>query len=118
MKSRYASSKYAVKGLGIFFRTQHNAWIHLSAAIVAIILGLLFDIQRMEWALIIIAIGMVLVAECLNTAIEFLVDFVSPAYHEKAGKVKDLAAAAVLISSLIAVMLGLLVFVPYFMELM
>jgi diacylglycerol kinase (ATP) len=118
VKSRYRSIKYAIAGLLTFFRTQHNSWIHLTATAAVVILGFVFNVTLKEWALLVTAIGMVLVAECLNTAIEFLVDFISPGYEEKAGKVKDLAAAAVLIASIIAAILGLLVFTPYVLALL
>jgi diacylglycerol kinase (ATP) len=112
VRSRASSFRYAFKGLVLFFTTQPNALIHAVAAVIAVTLGFLFDITAWEWGLVIIAIGLVLASEAFNTSIEFLTDLVSPGYNEKAGKVKDLAAAAVLISAIIAAALGCIVFLP------
>ena len=113
VRSRLNSFRYAYNGLKIFFRTQHNAWIHAAAAAAVIISGFILDLEGWEWTLIVLAIGFVLAAEAVNTAIEFLTDLVSPEYNEKAGKIKDLAAAAVLIASVTAAIIGVVVFLPY-----
>lgn len=115
-KARANSFKYAFKGLKLFFITQHNSWIHLVAAFSVIATGLFFNITKTEWLFVIVAISLVIIAEMLNTAIEFLVDLVSPEFNEMAGKVKDLAAAAVLFSALMAVIIGVFVFGPYLLE--
>lgn len=117
VRSRIKSFSFAISGLVTFFRTQHNAWIHALAAALAIALGFFFHLARWEWAMVIIAIGLVFITEAVNTAIEFLTDLVSPGYNEKAGKVKDLAAAAVLIAAVTAVFLGVLVFLPHILAL-
>ncbi len=98
-KKRIASFNFAFRGIGYMVRTQKNALIHLMAAIVVVIFGFLYQLERQEWCLIIFAIGLVIMAELFNTAIEFLTDLVSPDYHEKAGRAKDIAAGAVLGSS-------------------
>lgn len=112
-KARANSFKFAFKGLYVFFTTQHNAWIHLLAAFSAVAAGCCFGISKTEWLFVVVAISLVLVTEMLNTAIEFLVDFVSPQYNDLAGKVKDLAAGAVLFAALMAAVIGILVFGPY-----
>lgn len=118
IKQRANSFIYASKGLKLFFTTQHNSWIHLFAAFGVIAAGIFFSITRTEWLFVITAIGLVLVTEVLNTAIEYLIDFISPEYNEIAGKVKDLAAGAVLLAALTAAGIGLLVFGPYLLELL
>ncbi len=66
----------------------------------------------MEWCLVVFCIGLVMVAEALNTSIEFLTDLVSPEWNDKAGQVKDLAAAGVLLSAITAIIIGIFVFLP------
>jgi diacylglycerol kinase (ATP) len=112
IRARIKSFDFAFKGLGLFFATQHNAWIHLAAMVLTIVSGYYFSISVSEWCLICMAIGFVIFAEIVNTAIEFLTNIVSPEYNKKAGEVKDLAAAAVLVSAITAVALGLIVFIP------
>ena len=109
---RILSFGFALQGLITFFKTQHNAWIHLLASVVVITMGFVLNVDRAEWCLLIIAIGFVFVAEMINTAIEFLTDLVSPQFHPTAKKVKDVAAGAVLIAALSAVAIGLIVFLP------
>ena len=91
---------------------QHNAWIHLLSALLVIFMGFYMSLSITEWCFIVFAIGFVFVAEIINTSIEYLTDLVSPNYHEKAKKVKDLAAGGVLIASIIALSIGLIIFLP------
>ncbi len=112
---RLKSFGYALDGLVVFFATQVNAWLHLLAVIGVVIMGWLFDVSNIEWCFLVAAIGLVFVAEILNTSIEFLVNKVSLDHDELAGKVKDLAAAAVLIASIIALIIGLIIFIPKFL---
>jgi diacylglycerol kinase len=114
MKNRFSSFKYAFHGIAHALRTQPNLWIHAAAAIAVIIAGFYFGISRMEWLAVVFAIGFVICAELVNTAIELFVDMVSPERQEKAGRVKDIAAGAVLIAALTALTIGLFVFVPKF----
>jgi diacylglycerol kinase (ATP) len=111
-KARLKSFAYAFKGLSYFFRTQHNTWIQLVIAAVAVALGFYLHISSSEWCWISASIGFVLVAELFNTAIETLTDLVSPVFNEKAGRVKDVAAGAVLIASLTAAVIGAIIFIP------
>jgi len=95
---RVRSFGYAFKGIGIFFWEQAHPKIHLLAIIVITGLGLYLDLSGDEWQRLVMCMGLVLVAEAMNTAIEYVVDLVSPDYHPLAGKAKDVAAGAVLLS--------------------
>jgi diacylglycerol kinase (ATP) len=92
--------------------TQANARIHLVAAGIAIGAGFFFGISRAEWCAVVGAIGLVLTAEGINTAVEAVVDLASPELHPLAEHAKDVAAGAVLIAALTAVVIGVLVFGP------
>jgi diacylglycerol kinase len=113
IRARLASFKYAFQGLGHVVKAEHNFLVHLAAAIAVIALGAILHISKAEWLIIILCIGLVLITEILNTAIEWLVDMVSPLRNEKAGKIKDIAAASVLVAALVALVVGIVVFVPY-----
>lgn len=112
LKTRFQSFKYAFKGLIFLLKQEHNAWIHGFVAMGVLIAGIIFHISPTEWIAVIFAIGMVLSAEALNSAIESLADFVSPQHQKQIGKVKDLAAAAVLILAICAAIIGLIIFIP------
>ncbi len=103
---------FALAGIRTFFKEEHNAYVHLVAAIVAIGLGFYFGIDRTEWVLIILCIGLVFAAEVFNTSIEALANHVEPNWDKGIEKVKDLAAAAVLIVSIMALLVGLIIFLP------
>lgn len=110
--ARAKSFTHAFRGLGIMMQTQANAWIHIVAGLVAIVLGFTFHISAIEWVAIIFAIGLVIVAETFNTAMEIDIDLTSPNYHPYARDTKDVAAGAVLISVIIAVIIGAIIFLP------
>lgn len=112
--ARFKSFYFAFQGLKLFFKTQHNAWIHAVSALIVIVLGFLLKINSAEWCWLIVAISMVFITEMLNTAIEFLCDFVSPEIHPQIKKIKDVSAAAVLIAALAAVAIGMIIFLPKF----
>jgi diacylglycerol kinase len=95
----------------LFFH-QHNAWIHLVAAAVAVFLGFFLKITVTEWLFVVAAIGFVLSAEAFNTAIEQLVDRVSPEKNPEAGRIKDIGAGAVLLAAATALVIGLVIFLP------
>jgi len=101
-------------GIGYTVKTQLNFKIHLTAIIAVLFTGWYFELNSSEWLWIILAIGLVLVSELLNTAIELLVDLVSPGFNAQAGKVKDIAAGAVLVAAVIAVCIGAVIFIPKF----
>ena len=112
IQARLKSFVYAFEGVKHFMRFEAQAVIHLLAALAVIGVGFWFEINSTEWIAICFAIGFVVVAEMLNTAIEKLTDMVSPEINFKAKVVKDLAAGAVLVASIVAVVVGLLVFLP------
>ncbi len=103
---------YAFKGIGYATATQLNFRVHLVATLVAVYLGYALHISVNEWQWVVLTITLVLVTELLNTAIETLVDLVSPEFNEKAGRVKDVAAGAVVITALFAVINALFIFLP------
>ncbi len=110
---RAQSFSHAGRGVRLFLRTTHNAWIHVLVLLLAIGLGFYFDITHIEWMILVLTGGFVLAAEAFNTAIEIDIDLTSPEYHPYARDTKDVAAGAVLISAIVAAVVGLLIFVPY-----
>ena len=117
IKDRVKSFGYAFKGIGYVMRTQHNIWIHMLITLVVLAFGFWFDISKTEWMFVVFAIGFVLVSELFNTAIELLVDLVSPEHNPQAGRVKDIAAGAVLVSAITAALIGLFIFLPKILSL-
>jgi diacylglycerol kinase len=112
LRERIKSFGYAFKGIATLFSSQPNARIHAVALAIAVSFGFYFKIDKMEWLAIALIAALVLSAEAMNTAIEFVVDLVSPDYHPLAGKAKDVAAAAVLLAAFGAVIMGLIIFLP------
>ncbi len=93
-------------------RTQRNAWIHAAATLCAIAFGLWLGLDRVEWAVIALTIGLVWMAEFINTALEAVVDLASPDIHPLAKVGKDVGAAAVLVAAITSVVVGLLILGP------
>jgi len=112
VKGRWRSFGYAFKGIATLFTTQTNARIHLIAVLVITGLGLYLKLDATEWCHIIICMALVITTEAINTAIEFIVDLISPDYHHLAGKAKDVAAAAVLLSVIICGIVWGIIFIP------
>jgi len=110
--SRLASFGHAIRGLRELIWSESHARIHLSATVLVICLGGLLSISAIECGLLLLAIGLVWVAEAINTAIESVVDLCSPEWNKQAGRAKDLGAAAVLLAAATAVLVGLSVFLP------
>lgn len=94
LKGRLRSFKFALKGMWLLITTEDSIKAQLFIAVLATLIGLYFDISATEWMFQFFAIGLVLVAEALNTAIEKIADFIHPEYHEKIGFIKDIAAGA------------------------
>ncbi|GAB2859295.1 diacylglycerol kinase family protein [Hymenobacter ruber] len=113
-RRRVASFGHAGRGVWSALRSEVHLRFHALATVVVIGLGLYCRITRLEWALVAIAVACVWSAELVNTAIEALTDLASPAWHPLAGKAKDVAAGAVLLAALGALVVGALVFGPYF----
>mgnify|MGYP005850685203 CR=1 FL=1 len=105
------SFKHAWAGIVYVVRTQRNARIHLAIAAAAVGLGLWIGLTLTQWAVVAVVAGMVLAAEWLNTAVEAVVDLITPDYHPLAKVAKDAAAAAVLLSAIIAVVVGILLII-------
>jgi len=102
----------AFRGLYVFSKTTRHLFIHIITALIVIIFGFYFRISNVEWTLLVFAIGFVFVSEIFNTAIEIDIDLTSPEYHPYARDTKDVAAAAVLLSVFVAVIVGLFIFLP------
>ncbi len=114
IRARGASFSHAVRGLRFMMQTQHNAWLHAAATVAVCVAAAGFQITRVEWCLIVLSMMSVWTAEAFNTALECLTDLASPELHPLAGKAKDVAAAAVLITAVGAATIGVVVFTPYF----
>lgn len=112
IQKRIHSFRYAFAGFKVLFRAEQNAWIHATAAGLAILAGFLFRISPSEWLAVIIVIGMVFAAEILNTALEHTADFMKEEYDERIRDIKDLSAAAVLVCAITALGVGILIFLP------
>lgn len=117
LKSRLGSFRFAVNGLLLLLKNEHNSRIHLLAAIIAIIMGIIMKLDHYEWSLLIIVIGAVFLTELLNSSIESLADLIDPEFNELIMRAKDYSAAAVLISAIVAIVVGGLIFIPKFLDL-
>jgi diacylglycerol kinase len=109
--SRVASVGHALRGLGVLLR-EPNAQIHVAVALGVTVLGLVLGVSALEWCALALAMTLVLGAEALNTAIELVVDMAQPEWHALARDAKDVAAAAVLVCSVGAAVVGLWVLGP------
>ncbi len=118
VKSRFGSFKFAFHGLSSLIKNEHNARIHLIAALIAVIVGIMLKINLTEWCILTIVIGLVFITELLNTSLENLTDIVDPEWNAAIRKVKNYAAAAVLISAIVSVVAGALIFIPRLLEIL
>ncbi len=114
-KGRFRSLKFAIKGTWLLITTEHSIMVQVFIGISVSILGWILDISSLEWILQIFAIGMVLVAESLNTAIEKLCDFIHPDYHKKIGFIKDISAGGVAFAAISAILIGMIIYLPKIM---
>jgi diacylglycerol kinase (ATP) len=112
IRGRLRSVKFAFKGLWILVTTEDSIKAQLFFAFIAIILGFYFNISATEWAIQFLAIGMVLVAEACNSAIEEVADFIHPEFHVKIGLIKDIAAGAPTFAALISLVIAGIIYVP------
>ena len=112
LADRLKSFRFAFRGLQHLIRHEHNARIHLFAAACAIILGFIFNISALEWIALAFSIGLVFITEIINTAIEKIADQMNPGYNLNTSRIKDLAAASVLMAAIVAIIAGLLIFLP------
>lgn len=113
ISDRVKSFMHAGRGLKLFIKTTHNAWIQLFVFILVVFGGFYFRVTCLDWAMLIFASGLVFMAEAFNTAIEIDMNLTSPEYHPYAKDTKDVAAGAVLISAFTALIIGVLVFGQY-----
>ena len=114
---RLKSFTYAFNGLKVLLQEEHNSRIHLFATVCVVIAGALLKLSVLQWAAVAFAVGLVFSGEIFNSAIEDLSDVVCPERDDRIKKVKDLAAAAVLVNAIAAAVIGLLVFVPKIIQL-
>ena len=108
------SFKYAIEGFISSFKTERNMKIHVLAMVIVIALGVFFKLDKIEWCIATITMVVVLSAELFNTAIETVVDMISPEKNAKAKLAKDISAAAVLVLAMGAVIIGAIIFIPKF----
>ena len=116
--ARGKSFACAARGLLLLLRTQANARIHLLATVLVIAAGLAFHVTRREWMALTFAMGIVWIAEAVNTALEVLADRITRDRDEQIGRAKDLAAGAVLLAAITAGIIGILVLGPHFWALL
>ena len=112
VKGRLKSLRFAFKGMLILVRSEHSIMVQLGIGVLVSILGLILGLSPTEWMLQTMCIGMVLSAEGLNTAVEKLCDFVNPDFNPKIGRIKDISAGAVGFTAVVAVVVGLIIYVP------
>jgi diacylglycerol kinase (ATP) len=112
IKNRLKSFGYAFKGFLFLIRNEANFKVQIVIAILAIILGFIFDISYLEWFVQLMAIAIVLAAEAFNTSLEKMANFVHKQHHPEIGKIKDISAAACLIVSVLALVIGVLLYLP------
>jgi len=112
MRARLRSFRYAIAGLRRFVNHEHNARIHLVATILVVIIARVLEVSATEAAILAVVIGMVWVAELLNTAVERLADHITKDRHPEIEIIKDLAAGAVLVAAIVAIIAGSFIFIP------
>lgn len=112
LAGRWASFRYAFQGMAVLFSGQANARIHAAFTAAVLIAGWCFGLSAVEWALVALAVGLVLSAEAMNTALELLADKLEPERDPIIKQIKDVAAAAVLLAAIAAAVVGVIVFLP------
>jgi diacylglycerol kinase (ATP) len=115
-RARANSFKFSYEGLKGFFRREHNSWIHFVATVAVFVLAAIVGVDKTELLALVFAIGFVWVAEIFNTCIERIMDHTSPAIHPDVKFIKDLASGGVLVAAITAVVVGLIVFIPKFID--
>ncbi len=110
---RIKGGGYAIKGAWLLLRHEPSIQVQFVLAVLVTIAGFYFDITSTEWMMQFLAIGLIMTAEGLNTAVENIADFVHADYHVKIGRIKDIAAGAVFFAAVIAVIIGFIIYLPY-----
>jgi len=118
LKKFINSFKYPIKGLKYAYKNEQNLYVDIIIALILIILGIVLNISITEWALLSITIGLVLSAELFNTALEAIVDLVTEKYHPLAKVAKDTSAAAVFVLAIVAIIEGIIIFLPKIINLL
>lgn len=109
---RLKSIRFALRGVWFLISTEGSIKIQVVVALIATIMGFYFEISLVEWMIQFTVIGLVLVAESLNTGIEKLSDFIHPDYHKKIGFIKDVSAGSAAIAALISLIVGGIIYIP------
>jgi diacylglycerol kinase (ATP) len=112
--NRLHAFKYAAKGFWLLITTENSIIAQVIIAVIMTIIGFIMHLSATEWMFQTLAIGLILVAESLNTGIEKMADFVHPDYHKKIGFIKDISAGAAFFAAIIAVIIGLFIYLPKF----
>lgn len=112
IRGRIRSLKFAFKGTWILLSSEDSIKVQVCVAIIVTLLGFYFNISNIEWMLQFLAIGMVLVAESLNTAIEKIADFMHPDFHIKIGRIKDIAAGGTAFAGIISLIIAGIIYIP------
>jgi diacylglycerol kinase len=113
----FKSFTYAFRGLFKIFREEQNLQVQSIVAILIIILGFVLRIKLLEWCAVLISIALVILMETINSAVERLSDVLKPRIHTYIKEIKDIMAAAVMISAILAIVVGLIVFIPHILAL-
>jgi len=117
LKKLFRSFGFAFTGIYELLKSEQNARIHLFISLCVVIAGVLFQISASEWCIVVLCMGLVFAAEAFNTVFEKLSDHLFPQKHETARLAKDIAAGAVLFSALMAVVCGMIIFLPKLLSL-
>ncbi len=113
----FDSFRDAFRGIGRCLKAERNMRVHFAVAAAVAVLALCLKVSGGELACLLLAMGMVMAAEAMNTAVERLCDFVEESHNDRIGMIKDIAAGAVLLSAIFAAAVGVVVFLPHFIEL-
>ena len=112
LRGRIRSLKFALRGMWLLITTEDSIKAQLFVALIATIIGFYFNISNVEWMIQFLAIGLVLVAEALNTAVEEVADFIHPDYHKKIGLIKGIAAGAPSFAAFFALIIAGFIYIP------
>ncbi len=113
IKGRIKSFRYTFRGAFLLLKTEHSIMVQATICAVFVLIGFWIGLSRVEWIMQLFAIGLILTAESLNTAIEKLCDFVHPDYHEKIGFIKDISSGAMTFAVVASLLISLLIYYPY-----
>ncbi len=113
IEGRIKSFRYTFRGAFLLLKTEHSIMVQATICAVFVLIGFWIGLSRVEWIMQLFAIGLILTAESLNTAIEKLCDFVHPDYHEKIGFIKDISSGAMTFAVVASLLISLLIYYPY-----